>query len=87
MKLYFDQKTGLLLRSLRYTNTVVGLNPTKVDYSDYRDVAGVKMPFHIVVTWTDGQATIDLSEIQPNTPIDPAQFARLAPAVVKKEAK
>ncbi len=83
VKLYFDKKSGLLLRSLRYTSTAVGLNPTRVDYSDYRDVADVKMPFHIVVTWTDGQATIELSEIQPNTPVDAAKFARPAPAVVK----
>ena len=34
------------------------------------------MPYHIVVTWTDGQSTTQLSEIQPNVSIDPAKFAK-----------
>ena len=53
-KLYFDAKTGLLVRQLSYTDTPVGMVPTQVDYSDYREVAGVRMPFKMVVTWTDG---------------------------------
>jgi photosynthetic reaction center cytochrome c subunit len=68
---------------LRLVDTAVGRVPTQVEYSDYRDVAGVKMPFHWTVTWTDGQATTDLSEVQPNAAIDAAKFARPAPAEVK----
>ena len=78
-KLYFDKETGLLVRQVRYTGTPVGVIPTQVDYSDYRDVAGVKMPFHQVVTWTDGRSTIALSEIQPNAQIDASRFAMPAP--------
>jgi photosynthetic reaction center cytochrome c subunit len=55
-KLYFDAKTSLLVRQLRYTDTPVGMVPTEVDYSDYREVAGVRMPYKIVITWTDGQS-------------------------------
>ena len=84
VKLYFDVESGLLVRTLRYTNTAVGLVPTQIDYSDYREVSGVRMPFHCVVTWTDGQSTIDLSDVQVNVPIDPARFARPAPAVVRQ---
>lgn len=84
VKLYFEVESGLLVRSLRYTNTAVGLVPTQIDYSDYREVSGVRIPFHWVVTWTDGQSTIDLSEVQANVPIDPAKFARPAPAVVRQ---
>jgi len=80
VKLYFDKKTGLLVRLVRYTNTAIGTNPAQVDYSDYRDVAGVKMPFHWTVTWTDGRSTTDLTSVQPNLPVDPAKFARPAPA-------
>jgi len=57
--------------------------PTQIDYSDYREVAGVGMPFHWVVTWTDGQSTIQLSDVQANIPIEAAKFAKPAPAVVK----
>ena len=44
VKLFFDQQTGLLTRQVRYINTVVGIVPIEVDYSDYRAVAGVKLP-------------------------------------------
>lgn len=76
VKLYFDAETGLLVRQLRYAATRVGVVPTEVDYSDYRPVAGVKVPFQYVVTWTDGRATIRLKEIQPNVPIDDTKFSR-----------
>jgi len=84
VKLYFDVESGLLVRSLRYTNTTVGLVPTQIDYSNYKEVSGVKMPFHWVITWTDGRATIDLNDVQANVPIDSARFARPAPAVVRQ---
>jgi photosynthetic reaction center cytochrome c subunit len=82
-KLYFNAKTGLLARQVRYADTPVGMVPTQVDYSDYRDVAGVKVPFHMVITWTDGQSDIQLAEVKPNVAIDAARFAKPAPAVVK----
>ena len=76
IKLYFDKGSGLLLRVVRYTATAVGIVPTQTDFSDYREVAGIKMPYHTVVTWTDGQSTTQLSEIQPNVSIDAAKFAK-----------
>src|SRR5436190_14059450 len=76
---YFDD-SGLLVRVVRFADTAVGRVPTQIDYSDYREVAGVKMPFKWIVTWTNGQATTELSEVQPNVPIDAAKFARPAPA-------
>jgi photosynthetic reaction center cytochrome c subunit len=76
---YFDE-SGLLVRVVRFVDTAVGRVPTQTDYSDYREVAGVKMPFKWIATWTDGQATTELSEVQPNTAIDASRFARPAPA-------
>ena len=43
VRLYFDTKTGLLVRMVRYANTAVGRNPTQIDYADYREVDGVKI--------------------------------------------
>jgi hypothetical protein len=83
-KLYFDNQSGLLVRQVRYSDTAVGVIPTQIDYSDYRDVAGVKMPFQWVMTWTDGKSTIELSEVQPNVRIDAAKFA--TPAAPKAKA-
>jgi hypothetical protein len=75
---YFDEM-GLLARIVRWNRTAVGTVPMQIDYSEYREVGGVRMPFHIVVTWTDGQNTIVLKEIQPNATVDAARFARPAP--------
>jgi photosynthetic reaction center cytochrome c subunit len=80
LKLFFDESTGLLVRAVRLTDTVIGFNPTQLDFSDYRDVAGVKIPFHRVTTWTDNQTTIDLERVQPNAMIDEAKFTQPAPA-------
>ena len=80
VKLYFDAKSGLLVRMVHYSESPVGRTPTQIDYDDYREVAGVKFPFHWTVTWTDGQTSTELSEVQPNAPIDNARFARPAPA-------
>ncbi len=82
-KLFFDSESRLLTRVVRYTSTIVGTVPTQTDYTDYRTVAGVKMPFKTVVTWTTGQATIELTDVQPNVPVDTARFKQPAPAVVK----
>lgn len=73
--LYFDD-SGLLVRLVRWNDTGAGPIPVQTDFSDYRDVAGVKMPFHWVSTWTNGQFTIQLNEIRPNVPVEPDRFAR-----------
>jgi hypothetical protein len=86
-KLYFDEKTGLLTRQVRYADTPIGIVPTQVDYSDYRDVAGVKLPFHTVITWTDGQSDIQLTDVQANVAIDAAKLAKPAPAALKPRKK
>jgi hypothetical protein len=78
VNLYFDD-AGLLIRSVRWSSTPVGTVPTQTEYSDYRDVAGVKIPFRMVVTWTNGQNTIELKDVRPNVAIDAARFARPAP--------
>ena len=85
VNLYFDSKSGLLVRVVRYTDSPVGLNPTQIDYDDYRDVAGVKIPFRWTVSWLDGRSTITLSDVQPNAPVDAAKFAK--PAAPKPAAR
>jgi hypothetical protein len=79
INLYFDD-SGLLVRFVRLTDTAVGPVPTQIDFSDYRDVAGVKVPFRWITTWTDNQTITQFTEIQANVSIDPARFAKPAPA-------
>lgn len=82
VKLFFDIKTGLLARQLRYVKTVVGTNPYQIDYADYKDVGGVKLPHQWTVTWTNGQSIWRVSDIQADAAIPPGRFARPAPAVL-----
>jgi photosynthetic reaction center cytochrome c subunit len=79
--LYFDPDTGLLVRQLRYAESPVGRIPTQVDYEDYRDVAGVKMPYKWTVTGINGRDSFEISEVQPNTRVDVARFGKPAPPV------
>ena len=74
------------MRMVRYTNLPLGLIPTEIDYADYRDVSGIKMPFRVTKTWVDGRAIIELSSIQPNVQIDAAKFTRPAPPAAPKTA-
>jgi len=83
--LYFDQKTGLLTRSIRYTDSPVGKLPVQVDYSDYRDVNGVKMPFKYTQTGLDGRDTFELTQIRANTNVEASRFARPAPVAPPKK--
>jgi hypothetical protein len=79
VNLYFDD-AGLLTRLVRWTQTPIGFVPTQIDYADYREVAGVRMPFRRTVTQTYMQMVVELSDVQPNVQIDAARFAKPAPA-------
>jgi hypothetical protein len=46
-RLFFDKQTGLLMREITTTETMLGPLPDQVDFEDYRDVDGVKLPFTI----------------------------------------
>lgn len=75
-KLYFDTQTGLLLRIITYTHTVLGPIPAQTDFEDYRDVDGVKVPFTVRQSFVDpwSGSTRKFTEIKANVPADDAQF-------------
>jgi photosynthetic reaction center cytochrome c subunit len=73
---YFDQKTGLLVRMVRYAATPMGRMPTQIDYADYREVDGVKTPWRWTLARTNGRFSIQLKEVKNNVPIDDAKFAK-----------
>jgi hypothetical protein len=76
---FYFEESGLLARIVRWNRTATGTVPMQFDYSDYRDVAGVKIPFRTVLTWTDGRNITMLNEVMPNARIDASRFARPAP--------
>jgi photosynthetic reaction center cytochrome c subunit len=86
-RLYFDERSGLLLRLVRYGETPLGRMPTQIDYADYRDVGGVKIPFRWTLARPSGRFTIQVSEVKDNVPVDDAKFAKPpAPVEEKKGA-
>ena len=76
--LYFDASSGLLVRRAITTPTPLGPLPWQVEYADYRDVAGVKMPFQITRSNWNASDSLKFAEITANVEIDAARFARPA---------
>jgi len=79
LRWYLDKQSGLLLRLVRYAQSPLGLNPTQIDYADYRDANGVKVPFHWTVARPGNRFTIEVEDLQQNVPEDDAKFAAPPP--------
>ncbi len=77
--LYLDKESGLLLRLIRYAETPLGRNPTQIDYADYRDANGVKVPFRWTLARPGNRFTIQVEQAQQNVPVDDAKFAQPPP--------
>jgi hypothetical protein len=74
VKLYFDKSSGLLVRMVHYSNTALGLMPTQIDYSDYRDAGGVKTPYRWTLGRPSGSFTIQLETVEANAAIEDSRF-------------
>lgn len=75
-KFYFEEQSGLLARFVRYAASAFGDNPTQTDYSDYRDVDGVNVPFHLILSEPQAVTVVQFNRVEQNRPIDAATFAR-----------
>jgi len=76
-RFFFDRQTGLLLRKITLNKTVLMPFPEQVDFEDYREVDGVKMPFTIRYSAID---TFDswvrtFTEIKRNVAVEDTLFA------------
>ena len=76
IRLSFDKENGLLLRLVRYGETALGRMPTQIDYADYRDTNGVKVPYQWTLARPSGRFTIKVSDMKQNVPVDDAKFVR-----------
>ncbi len=74
LRLYFDQQSGLLLRLVRYAETALGRNPTQIDYADYRDADGLKIPYRWILARPGNRFTIQVDQVQQNVPVEDAKF-------------
>jgi hypothetical protein len=78
VKFYFDKKSNLLVRLVRFAESPLGLDPTQIDYADYRDVDGVQVPFRMTVSQPGSSSIIQVEEVNQNIRIDDAKFSRPA---------
>ncbi|HEX5886423.1 MAG TPA: photosynthetic reaction center cytochrome c subunit family protein, partial [Pyrinomonadaceae bacterium] len=71
-RLFFDTQTGLLLREQTTTRTILAPLPDQVDFEDYRDVDGIKLPFTIRTSDTApySTATRRFTEVRHNVAVD-----------------
>jgi hypothetical protein len=75
-RLYFDALTGSLVRRIAAMPTIVGVFQYQVDYADFKDFGGVKLPATIkfavpAVSWTR-----KIIEVKNNEKVDDAKFAQ-----------
>ncbi len=73
--LYFDLKTGYLVRSDMTAASPAGRIKTITMLSDYREVDGIKFPFRTVTKLPQFDIVITLDEVKHNTEIQNSIFA------------
>jgi len=71
-RLYFDAATGLLVRRVSTSATMIGMIPEQVDFEDYKNVDGLMVPFTIRISSVDPgiTSTRKITEIKLNVPLD-----------------
>jgi hypothetical protein len=81
---YFEKDTGMLRRLRYYITTPFGPYPTQIDYMDFRDVGGRKVPF----TWVNSQVrnrefTWAMQNVRA-VAVEDSKFAKPAPATAAR---
>jgi hypothetical protein len=73
---FFDAETGLLLRVVTLTDAILNQLPEQVDFEDYRDVDGVKLPFVVRISAIDtfNSRTQTITEVKHGLPVEDALF-------------
>ena len=81
-ELAFDRESGLLLRRTITSGSAGGFAimalGEQIDYSDYRDVSGVKVPFAVRHTTWNAVSTEKLTDVKINAPVADTVFAKPA---------
>jgi hypothetical protein len=87
---FFDAETGLLTRIVTLTDAVLNSLPEQIDFEDYRDVDGAKVPFVVRVSSIDtfNSYTRTLTEVRHGVPVEDKLFdmppATAAPTATPK---
>lgn len=66
-KMYFDDETGLKVLEKKTAQTQMGAMEQTVEYSDYKEVAGVKFPHKLKQSFGPQSVEVTVSSIKINT--------------------
>jgi hypothetical protein len=75
-RLYFDKESGLLLRRVSAQRTLFGPLADSSDYSDYKEVQGVRLAFTVKRTTPETTFTRKIDSIEFNKPVGEGAFSR-----------
>jgi hypothetical protein len=75
---YFEKNTGMLERLVYYNDSYFGLYPTQIDYRDFRDVNGRKVPYEWVISQTRNREFTYAMQTVKAAPIEDAKFVKPA---------
>jgi hypothetical protein len=73
-RLFFDVQTGLLVRRTASSPTILGAFIYQVDYNDYKDFGGVKLPVTTRVAMPGISFTRKILKVKNNAGVDDARF-------------
>lgn len=71
---YFDDKTGLKVKETKETETQMGLITQLLEYSDYQDVDGIKVPFKMKQSFGPQSVEMTISSVKINKGIPDETF-------------
>jgi photosynthetic reaction center cytochrome c subunit len=75
-RLFFDAQTGFLVRRSAVVPTVLGPFVYQVDYADYKDFGGVKLPTTVRFAMPNISWTRKITEVKNNVTIDDSKFVK-----------
>jgi outer membrane lipoprotein-sorting protein len=88
VRMFLDAATHLLVRTRVYVNSPqMGEFDQIAEFSDYRPMDGVNVPFQIVNSNPSQTGTITLTKVEHNVPMDDAIFKATAPVAAASPAR
>ena len=77
-KLYFDAESGLPVKLVSQHHSPDGVSQFEENFSEYREVDGVTLPFTISQTGGDSDFVVRMSEVRHNVQLEDGEFSKPA---------
>jgi zinc protease len=71
---YFDRNTGLKIQTVTYVKTPQGEVAVPIQFQDYKDVSGVKLPYTLIQSMGPMKLKFETSSAEPNIALDNTLF-------------